>query len=176
MSSTSVLPETPTQVNGVGDEALLDVLIDVVRRLGRQELGGAIGDGALTRSVGVLHRVGTMVAAESRVAEVDARAAYVSQGVRSTADLLGGLGLTRGEARSQAETAAALRKLPAVADRLARGEVGVGHATVAAQALNDLPVSGDEQTDRTAVAELDALRAGAGYRARPPPDRLRAAG
>lgn len=109
MSTTSVSPQAPT-LDGVGDEAMLGVLMDVVGRLGRQELGGAVDDGVLTRSVAVLHRVETMVAAEKlrRVAEVDARAAYVSQGLRSTADLLGGLGLTRGEVRSQALTAAAL--------------------------------------------------------------------
>jgi len=44
---------------------LLGVLVDVVERLVRQELGGEVGDGALTRSVAVLHRVETMVAARA---------------------------------------------------------------------------------------------------------------
>jgi len=164
MSSTSVLPEAPTHLDGVGDAGLLGMLVDVVGRLGRQELGGAVGDAELTRSVGVLHRVETMVHAEKlrRVAEVDARAAYVSQGARSTADLLGGLGLTRGEARSQAETATALTRLPQVADRMARGEVGVGQAEVAARELRNLPVTGDPDADRATVGELDELVASHG--------------
>jgi len=45
---------------------------------------------------------------------------------------------------------------------LARGEVGVGQATVAARALQDLPVTGDRETDRAAVAELDRLVAAEG--------------
>ena len=45
---------------------------------------------------------------------------------------------------------------------MARGEVGVGQATVAARALQDLPVTGDRETDRAAVAELDRLVAAEG--------------
>jgi len=140
------------------------VLVDVIERLGRQKLGGPVDDAELTWSVGVLHRVETMVAAEKlrRVAEVDGRAAYVAQGARSTADLLGGLGLTRGEARSQAQTAAALGRLPAMADRLARGQLGVGQAAVAARALQDLPVTGDEHADQATVEEFDRLVASEG--------------
>lgn len=108
MSTTSVSPQAPT-LDGVGDEAMLGVLMDVVgavgpsgvgrrgRRRGLDPVGGGVAPG---RDDGR----GGEVAAGGR----GRRAAYVSQGLRSTADLLGGLGLTRGEARSQALTAAAL--------------------------------------------------------------------
>lgn len=46
MSSMSVLPEVRTLPDGAEDSALLGVLVDVVERLGRQELGGEVGDGA----------------------------------------------------------------------------------------------------------------------------------
>ena len=158
MSATSVLTGSPG-LDGAGAATLLDVLVDVVGRLGRQALSEVADDGALARSVTALHRVETMVAAEKlrRIAEVDARAAYQACGVRSTADLLGGLGLTRGDARTQVQTATALAALPRVAGRLASGRLGVGQAAVAARALDDLPAFPDGRRDAAAVEGLDAL-------------------
>ena len=158
-----MVSEAPV-VDGLDDAALLGLLVEVVGRLGRQELGGAVDDGALTASVKVLHRAETMVAAEKlrRVGAVDARAAYTAHGVRSTADLLTGFGLTRGEARGQEQTARALSRLPAMADRFARGQLGAGQAAVAARALADLPAGEDRDADRAAVGELDRLVANEG--------------
>jgi len=158
MSTTSVSTEAPG-LDGAGAAALLDAMIDVVGRLGRQALSEITDDAALAGSVTALHRVETMVAAEKlrRIAEVDARGAYQACGVRSTADLLGGLGLTRGEARTQVQTATALAALPRVAGRLASGRLGVGQAAVAARALDDLPAFPDGRRDAAAIEALDTL-------------------
>lgn len=156
--SAEVVSEAPA-VDGPDDVALLGLLVQVIAGLGGQDLDGGIDDGALTASVKVLQRAETMVAAEKlrRVGAVDARAAYTAHGSRSTAELLRGLGLTRGEAHTQAQTAQALSRLPEMAEQLARGQLGVGQAGVAARALADLPDSGDQDADRAAVGELDRL-------------------
>ncbi len=147
-------------LDGLSDDALLHLIGEAVTRIGRTELSGAVGDDALVASVETVGRLETRLAAERlrRVAEVDARGACHGQGARSAADLLAQqLGLTPGEARSQAETAKGLRRLPETAAKLAAGDLGVGHAAAAVKTLDELDrddTVGDD-TARERAAELD---------------------
>jgi 5-methylcytosine-specific restriction protein A len=101
-----------------------------------------------------------MAAAEKlrRVAEVDARQAWRAEGARSTADLLAQrLGLTRGEARAQTETAVALESLPATAQALRNGALGLGQAQVAAHTAKDLRPDVREDLDRLVADQAGGL-------------------
>ena len=172
MSSSAAVVEWPPVgvgcLDGLDDAGLLAHLVQIVRRVGANSLSGAVDDDALTASVAVLHRVETMVAAEKlrRLAEVDARKAYRGRAV-STADWAASrLGMTRWEAKTAAATAAALAELPATAAKLADGHIGVGHAQVAARALDDLhrsahATAADGAAEADEPAE-DADTAGAG--------------
>lgn len=145
--------------------AVLVVAKRAVDRLGADPLSSLTDDGALTGSVRELQRIETMISAEKlrRVAEIDERQAHVTQGARTTAELLAGqLGLTRGEARTQADTAAALQRLPETAEAYRRGEVGTGQAITATQALGELDRTEPrgEASDEDS-AQLDALVAAA---------------
>ena len=151
-------------LDGSNDAGLLAHLVQVVRRLGADPLSGAVDDEALTASVAVLHRAETMVAAEKlrRIGEVDARKAYRGKAV-STADWAASrLGMTRWEAKTAAATAAALTALPETAAKLADGHIGIGHAQVAARALDDL------QRAAEGLSRVLCERLGCSYRGRRP--------
>ena len=143
-------------LDGLDDAGRLDHLLAVVRRLGTDPLSGAVDDEALTASVAVLHRAETMVAAEKlrRLGEVDARKAYLGKAVSAADWAASRLGLTRGEAKTQAATAAALQQLPATAAKLADGRIGVGQAAVAARALNELQHA-QQTADAADAADAD---------------------
>jgi hypothetical protein len=142
-------------------DGLLDDLAEVV-------YGGAVDDEELVTLVERLDRLERRLVGERlrAVAEIDARQAHVSAGMRSTADLLAErLSLTPGRARAQRDAAVALAAMPATAKAVRTGEVPVTHAEVAARALAD--VSANQRfgrTDSVAVAELDAVIAEAGPR------------
>lgn len=133
----------------------LDRALDVI---GAQVLGGAVSDEALLASIQRLARVERRVAAERlrRTGELDARDTAVRLGARTAAELLAStLGQTRGEARADTETAAALRALPKTAERMRVGDIGVGQAQAAARTLTRMGESADDAT-RAAFDELVA--------------------
>lgn len=141
------------------DRALLGVLSGTIDRLGAQSLAGGIDDAALAGSVEALQATEARVTGEKlrRIAELDARKAHRGKAM-STADWLAGrLGLSRGEAKAQTEAATALERLPRTADRLRRGELGVGQARQAARGLADLDRLADagEDIPADAAARLD---------------------
>ncbi len=146
--------EAPADLVDAPDVVAVDplgVMGQALEVLAGQVLSGAVDDAALAWSVAVLQRLETRVAAEKlrRVAEVDARSAPGPAGRRDSEALLTGLGLTRGEARVAADTAAGLRVLPRTAAGLAAGDVGVGQAGVAARAAATV--------DAGLIGGLDAL-------------------
>ncbi|MGH8888101.1 MAG: DUF222 domain-containing protein [Egibacteraceae bacterium] len=153
------------QVEGAAVEALDgSALLDLVERglaaLGAQPLDGQVDDAALAESVERLHRIETVVAGEKlrRVAQVDARGVWRSEGARSTADLLARrLRLTRGEARAQAETAVGLEGLPETAAAVRAGTIGVGQAQVAVQAAKELRPDVREELDRLVAGDGGGL-------------------
>ncbi|CAN5303901.1 hypothetical protein BH20ACT8_BH20ACT8_13840 [soil metagenome] len=85
LGERSAPPEGGVDPAGLGGEGLLAVAEQALGRLGQELLGGALADGALTDSVVALQRVETMALAEKlrRIAEVDARQAYVAEGART---------------------------------------------------------------------------------------------
>ena len=98
-----------------------------------------------------------------RVAEVDRRGAQ--GGARSTPDMLAAeLGLTRGEARAETDTALALQALPHTAKGLADGTVRLSQAKEAARALADARrVQGEGGcADLAGVIDQTTAAAGAG--------------
>jgi hypothetical protein len=97
-----------------------DLLID---QLTARTLDGSTGDRALHDSIAALQRLAARVEAEKlrRVAEVVARGSHLLEGARTTIDLLTRLGLTRGEAREQLDTAVALDDMPGPPSRSPRG-------------------------------------------------------
>ena len=133
----------------------LDHALEVI---GAQVLGGAVSDEALLASIERLARMERRVAAERlrRTGELDARDAAVRLGARTAADLLASaLGQTRGEARADTETAAALQALPQTAERMRAGDIGVGQAQTAARTLARMGAAADDAT-RAAFDELVA--------------------
>ncbi|MGH8899074.1 MAG: DUF222 domain-containing protein, partial [Egibacteraceae bacterium] len=146
------------------DHALLDLIEHGLALLGARPLDGKVDDAGLAESVERLHRVETVAAAEKlrRVAAVDARGVWRSEGARSTADLLARrLRLTRGEARAQADTAVGLESLPETAAALREGKVGLGQAQVAVQTAKELRPDVREELDRLVAGhggELDRRR------------------
>jgi NAD-dependent dihydropyrimidine dehydrogenase PreA subunit len=150
-----------------GDAArgLLDALHATVDRLGAQVLGGAVDDEALAASVVRLRRVETRVAAERlrRIGELDARKAFLGR-AGSTADWLAPkLGLSRGQAKGEVDTAGALERLPQTAQRLRSGQLGVAQARQAARSLRELDRLGEQGIDVPAGAaeQVDAHTAAA---------------
>ncbi|MGH8899257.1 MAG: DUF222 domain-containing protein, partial [Egibacteraceae bacterium] len=149
------------QMQGAAGETLDgSTLLDLIERglalLGAQPLGGDIDDAALAESVERLHRVETVAVAEKlrRVAAVDARGVWRSEGAWSTADLLARrLRLTRGEARAQAETAVGLESLPETAQALRAGTIGLGQAQVAVQTAKELRPDVREELDRLVAGD-----------------------
>ena len=129
------------RLSGLSDAALLDLVLAGLGRLGATALSGALDDETLRSSVVTLARCESAVHAEKlrRLAEVVERRAYAAAGERSAADWLGrATGATPGEARAQAKTAAAMQRLPQVAEKLAQGQITPGHAGVAARGLSEL--------------------------------------
>ncbi|MGH3755977.1 MAG: DUF222 domain-containing protein [Pseudonocardiaceae bacterium] len=127
-------------LEGLDDQALLGLAKQTLIAVGKQPLGAAFGDAELAESVGRLHELETIVAAEKlrRIAEVDVRQAWRGEGARSMADLLARrLRLTRGEARAQTDTAIGLASLPEAAAALRNGQIGLGQAQVATQLRPD---------------------------------------
>jgi len=161
-------------LDGLSDGELLSLAGRVVRRVAHRPLTAAVDDAALTASLGVLHRLATMVEAEKlrRLAEVDTRNAYVGR-ARSAADLLAdSCQLSRGEALRQSELAGGLARLPRTAEALADGAIGVAQAREATRTLAELhdavdagglDVEGLEQ----ATALVDGLVAEEGRRCDP---------
>src|SRR5680860_1533496 len=132
-------------LDGLSDGELLRLAGRVVRRVAHTPLTAAVDDAALTASLGVLHRLLTMAEAEKlrRLAEVDARAAYVGR-ARSAADLLAdACQLSRGEALRQSELAGGLARLPRTAEALAAGAIGVAQAREATRTLAELHAAAD---------------------------------
>jgi hypothetical protein len=128
------------QVKQLDDHALLDLVERSLTVLVSRPLDGTAGGGELAESVGRLHQLETVTAAEKlrRIAEVDSRQTWRAEGVRSTADLLAQrLKLTRGEARAQTHTAVGLERLPQTAAAVRSGQIGLGQAEVAARAAAD---------------------------------------
>ncbi|MGH8933336.1 MAG: DUF222 domain-containing protein [Egibacteraceae bacterium] len=147
-------------LEGLSGEALLDVIQHGLMLLGGEALGEELDDSQLAGRVEWLHRVETMAAAEKLrcVAEVDARQAWRGEGARSTADLLARrLRLTRGEARSQTETAVGLASLPETSAALRAGTIGLGQAQVAAQTAKDLRPDVREELDQLVAGEGGGL-------------------
>ncbi|MGH8903529.1 MAG: DUF222 domain-containing protein [Egibacteraceae bacterium] len=143
-------------VDTLDDHALLDLAEHALATLGARPLDGQIDDAVLADSVERLHRMETIVAAEKlrRIAEIDARSAWRAEGARSTADLLTRrLRLTRGEARAQTETAIGLEGLPALAQALREGKVGLGQAQVATQTAKQLRPDVRDDLDRLVASD-----------------------
>jgi hypothetical protein len=123
-----------------GDDGdLLRVAEAALTGLGGRALGGAVADEVLHASWAGLHRLERRVVAEKyrRLREINARGSHLSVGARTLVDLLARYGLTRGEAREQVETAAALGELPKTDEALANGRIGAGQAAEAGKALAD---------------------------------------
>lgn len=132
-----------------GDHTLGGLLHGVIDSLGAVPLDGVISDAALTDSVVALQRAEARVTGEKlrRIGELAARKAHRGKAM-STGDWLGPkLGLSRGEARAQTEAAQALQRLPKTAERLRRGELGVGQARQAARGLTELDRLADQGAD-----------------------------
>jgi len=132
-------------LDGLDGAALIALAGAAVRRAAAQPLSGAVDDGELTDSVTALHRLATMVQAEKlrRIAEVEARGAYLGQ-ARSTADLLAQrCQLTRGEALRETSMADHLALLPRTAEGLADGSIGVAQARAATRTLEQLRDAAD---------------------------------
>ncbi|MGH8885834.1 MAG: DUF222 domain-containing protein [Egibacteraceae bacterium] len=143
-------------VETLDDHALLDLAEHALAALGAQPLDGLVDDAELAESVERLHRLETVVAGEKlrRVAAVDARGVWRSEGARSTADLLARrLRLTRGEARAQAETAVGLEGLPETAQAVRAGTIGLGQAQVAVQTAKELRPDVREDLDRLVAGD-----------------------
>ncbi|MGH8898736.1 MAG: DUF222 domain-containing protein [Egibacteraceae bacterium] len=143
-------------VETLDDHALLDLAERGLAALAARPLNVVVEDAALAESVERLHRLETVVAAEKlrRVAEVDARGVWRSEGARSTVDLLARrLRLTRGEARAQTDTAVALEGLPETAAALRAGKVGLGQAQVAVQTAKELRPDVREELDRLVAGD-----------------------
>ena len=143
-------------LEGMGTQELLSLAKQILGVLGCQPLSGQVDDEALTGTVQRLHELETIVAAEKlrRIAEIDMRQAWRAQSARSTADLLAQrLRLTRGEARSQTETAIGLESLPATAQALRDGDLGLGQAQVAARAAKDVRPDVREDLDRLVAGD-----------------------
>jgi NAD-dependent dihydropyrimidine dehydrogenase PreA subunit len=156
MCSINVLGAVELSLEGLGGDALLDLIERGLASLGAQPLGGQVDDPALAESVERLHRLETVVVAEKlrRVAEVDARGVWRAEGARSTTDLLAQrLRLTRGEARVQTETAVGLEGLPETAAALREGKVGLGQAQVAVQTAKELRPDVREDLDRLVAGD-----------------------
>ena len=146
-------------LDGLDGAALIALAGAAVRRAAAQPLSGAVDDGELTDSVTALHRLATMVQAEKlrRIAEVEARGAYLGQ-ARSTADLLAQrCQLTRGEALRETSMADNLALLPRTAERLADGSIGVAQARAATRTLEQLRDAADQGAfDTEALADAAA--------------------
>ncbi|MGH8909762.1 MAG: DUF222 domain-containing protein [Egibacteraceae bacterium] len=137
-------------------QALLGLAKQTLTAVGKQPLDVEFGDAELAESVGRLHELETIVAAEKlrRIAEVDVRQAWRGEGARSTADLLARrLRLTRGEARAQTDTAIGLASLPQTAAALRNGEIGLGQAQVATRAATQLRPDVREELDRLVASD-----------------------
>ena len=145
---------------GLSDAALLEIVRAGVARLAATTLSASVDDEALRSSVAVLQRCESAVHAEKlrRIAEVDERQAFRAAGERSAADWLGrATGVTPREARAQARTAAALRRLPSTANKLADGDITPGHAGAAARGLGELERHAQaRRRDDAAEAAADA--------------------
>lgn len=126
-----------------------------------------LGPELLRASLRELHALETMVAAEKlrRVAALDAVRADLGAFRDTEGAVANELGLTRGEAKRLTRTAAALERLPRVAEKLAEGSLGLGQAEEAARAIEamddavavaDDPAAARRQASETA-AEIDEL-------------------
>jgi hypothetical protein len=148
--------------------ALLDVAEVVLDRLGAQPLAGGVDDDALHDSVRRLARCEARVAAEKlrRIGQIAERESFRADAERSAADWVADqTGASRREARIQANVAAALDRLPAVAAQCAAGTLTPGHAAAAARALTVLDrhahnaeLNADSEDERAAVV-ADAAQA-----------------
>lgn len=128
-----------------------------------------MGDEALADSVEGLQSAGARVAGEKlrRLAELDARKAYRGRGM-STADWMAPrLGLSRGQAKAETDTAAALERLPRTARRLRAGELGQAQVRQAARGLAQLDRLADagEAVPADAAGQLDEQVASSGPKA-----------
>jgi Tfp pilus assembly protein FimT len=148
------------QVEQLDDQTLLDLVEHSLAALTSRPLDGTVSDDELAESVGRLHRLETITAAEKlrRIAEVDLRQTWRAEGARSTADLLAQrLKLTQREARAQTETAVGLEQLPQTAAAVRSGEIGLGQAEVAARAAADTHPQVREQLDGLVAVDGKAL-------------------
>ncbi|MGH8896302.1 MAG: DUF222 domain-containing protein, partial [Egibacteraceae bacterium] len=156
MSSITGAGMAEPSLEGLGGDALLDLIERGLAALGAQPLDGQVDDAELAESVERLHRLETVVVGEKlrRVAEVDVRGVWRAEGARSPADLLARrLRLTRGEARAQTETAVGLEGLPETAAALRSGKVGLGQAQVAVQTAKELRPDVREDLDRLVAGD-----------------------
>ena len=125
------------QTTHEGEELPLSNVACGVATLAERDLVD-LEDHELRASVRWLKQLSDQVHAQwlRRVAEIDRRGAQ--GGARSTPDMLAAeLGLTKGEARAETDTALALRALPQTAQGLADGTVRLSQAKEAARALAD---------------------------------------
>ena len=185
MTTTPIRPlgDAPADpLDGAGDAALLDLVDRALDRLGAQPLGGGVSDAALHTSVRRLARCEARVAAEKlrRIGAIAERESFLADAERCAADWVAAhTGASPREARAQERIAAALNRLPAVAEQCQTGTLTPTHAAAAARGLTVLDryahraeLDADNEAERAAVvadaaqavAELDrfvAARAGA---------------
>ena len=141
--------------------ALSNVVDQVLDGLAAQPLSGDLTDDALNDSVRWLQRCESRIhtAKLRRLDEVAQRETFRADRERSASDWARAqLGLAAHDARTQVRCAAALRRLPDTAQRLAAGDLTPGHAGAVARGvtvLDDLA----EQAARDAGADMDAYHA-----------------
>jgi len=140
----------------------LDAAADLLRAAGQLPLGGAVGDGALTRAVQKLEAIGRIAQGQKlrAVGELAQREAHRGHHAASTPDLLARtLNLSPGEARAQAELAAGLALVPDTAQALADGRIGVGQAIVTVKKADEVK---DRDDAHDLLAKIDATASTAG--------------
>lgn len=143
-----------------GPDASLPHAEHAVATLTTQPLDGTVDDDALLDSIACLRRLQSAVEAEAlrRLGELDRRKAHVGR-ARSTEELAAEtLNATRGHARHQVRTAAALRQLPHTLQAYAAGRLDaakIRHARCLVEEIDDARRRGQPIAD-DALEQLDA--------------------
>lgn len=144
-----------------GAAQLLDEVERSLAALGTEVLGGAVTDEALEDTVRRLARVTAMAQAEKlrRVAEINDRRVDTHPSRQATRLMGVQPGLSRSEARAEAATARALRRLPKTASAFADGRLTQSQAREAARGLADLDSLAEQGVDLPddAAGTLDDL-------------------